>query len=72
MLEINYTDKTGTWIILGNHVHAPEQSIVNRVRHVCEFCTEREVEDDGFLCMPCVITLGENADRADRINRCDW
>ena len=71
MLEINYTDKTGTYTILGNVSH-PEPYIVNRVREVCEFCMKKTVLTTDTLCDECAQNIGEKIDRADHQNRCDW
>ena len=69
-LEINYTDKTGTWVIFGNHVYAPENSIVNSVRHICEFCEDNPPKP-GEVCEKCAKLFGDIADKADCINRSD-
>lgn len=71
MLEINYTDKTGTWTITGNHVHTPENSIVHSVKHICEFC-EEEPAKEGEVCIKCAQLFSDITDKADHQNRCDW
>jgi hypothetical protein len=40
--------------------------------YYCEFCEETPVMQPGMLCIKCARMLGERADRADHLNRCDW
>ena len=43
---------------------------------ICPFCEEKKTEKDSdgnlLLCMDCAIWLGEQAGKADLINRSEW
>ena len=71
MIETNYTDKTGTWTVLGKH-RIPDPSIINYTRYVCDFCEETQVEADDIICDKCAKMFDDRAGRADHQNCCDW
>lgn len=78
MLEINYTDKTGTYTVIQDEHHTnnqlPDQSIVNSIKRLCPFCLETKIpiNDDDSVCDKCAKMFGERQNLAERINACDF
>lgn len=71
MIETNYTDKTGTYTVLGRH-HIPDPSIINWTRFVCELCEKTQVKHDESICDKCAQMLTRRVDMVDHQNRCGW